>query len=283
MNDLQLINATRGESVRFGRDGFYLDGYDIRSIGAVHKTYEGYSQNGEYRLSSRFSRRQIHLAFHLRASGGEEMEEKKRLITRVADPIGEFELCLDKKRILCCATGTADFSEEAPYRKGLVARGTLTLLCLAPCFYGETPVRAVYGDYTGQLTFPAALTEAGNIMGYMPADNTIRLINGGDMPTGMTVTVTAQEPCTGFRMTTFGGTETFFFDHPIGVGEALRFCTEYGKKSVVLVSGGVETPALQYVDPASTFFRLSPGENIFTCESGGKCKIELELREQYLI
>ena len=284
MRPLQLINTARGESVIFGQDGFVLDDYDIRAIGAVHKTYEGYSQNGEYRISSRFQRRQIRLTFHLNATDAETMETKKRHLTRVADPIGEFELCMDKKRILCCADGTAEFSEQAPYRKGLVVEGSLRLICLSPCFYAETPRRAVYGAYEGQLTFPVSLTEEGAIMGYMPAGNTIRLQNDGDVAVGVTVTVTALSDCTCFRMTTLDGEETFLYDRTLAAGQILQFCTEYGKKSATLTDAGTITAALQYVDPSSAFFRLAPGENIFTYDSGGgKCKIELELREQYLI
>ena len=284
MTELILINEERGESVRFGRDGFCLDTYDIRSAAATHNTYAGYAQNGEYRISSRLTRRRILLTFHLTAESGEAMEAKKRLLTRVADPTGEFVLGIGEKRILCCAEGTAEFSERPPDRKGLTVRGSLTLLCLSPCFYGETPRRAVYGAYESLLSFPVSIPEEGAVMGYMPVGQTLRLTNGGDIAVGMTVTVTAISDCAHFVLSTLDGSESFRFDRALGAGQVLRFATEYGKKSATLTEEGVTRAALQYVDPASVFFLLPPGENLFTYDAGGgSCRIELELWEKYLI
>ena len=284
MKNVQLIHAVSGESVIFGRDGFFLDEYDVGAIGAIHKTYAGYSQNGEYRISSRFGRREIRLRFHIFAGGISEMEEKKRKLTRVADPIGSFEFCLEKKRILCFTEGTADFSEKKEANKGLVAQGTIRLLCLSPCFYAADERLAVYGAYTGQLVFPVEATAENTIMGYMPSSNTLRMQNGGDVATGMTITVTAKNDCGGFRMSRADGTESFALLRPISKGQTLRICTEYGKKAVTLTDGDATVSVLQYVEPTSDFFRLGVGENIFTYDcGGGDAVITLALREQYLI
>lgn len=284
MKNIRLIHAASGEAVTFGRDGFVLDEYDVGAIGAVHKTYAGYSQNGEYRISSRFGRREIRLRFHILAAGISEMEEKKRKLTRVADPIGAFEFCLEKKRVLCLSDGTADFSEKKEANKGLITHGTLRLLCLSPCFYAEEERLAVYGAYTGQLVFPVEPTEENTIMGYMPSSNTLRMQNEGDVATGMTITVTAKSNCGGFRMSRADGAESFAFLRPISKGQTLRICTEYGKKAVTLTDGNATTSVLQYVEPTSDFFRLGVGETIFTYDcGGGDAVITLALREQYLI
>jgi hypothetical protein len=284
MKDIRLIHVASGETVAFGCDGFILDEYDIGSIEALHKTYAGYSQSGEYRISSRFGRRGILLRFHILADGMDDMEEKKRKLTRVADPVGSFEFCLEKKRVLCVAAGTADFSEKVEAKKGLVARGTLRILCLAPCFYAEDERRVVYGAYTGQLVFPEEATEEPILMGYMPSRNTLRMQNGGDVAAGLTVTVTAKSDCGSFRMSRADGTESFAFNRPIAKGQTLRICTEYGKKSVTLSDGEGAVSAIQYVDPQSDFFRIGVGENIFTYDcGGGDAVITLAMREQYLI
>lgn len=284
MKSVKFVNLDSGESVALGENGFVLDAFDIAPIGAVHKTYGGYSQNGVYRISSRLAERKITLSFHINAVSESEMDEKKRRITRVTDPVTDFELILGDRKIRCCAEETAEFSEKQEYTKGLAASGSLRLLCLSPCFYGLTPKRAVYGAYSGLLTFSAGVTEKGSAMGYMPAGNTIRMSNRGDISVGMTVTAKARAACEFFRMTPVNEDSFFLFDHLIPVGGVLTICTGYGEKSVRLRADGVESSALQFVDPESTFFQLATGDNIFVCDcGGGECEITLEANEKYLI
>lgn len=284
MKSIKLVNLKSGESVAFGESGFVFDSFDIAPIAAIHKTYGGYSQNGVYRISSRLGERRISLAFHIKAASETEMDGKKRQITRITDPVTDFELYLGDRKIRCCAEETAEFSERREHRKGLVATGSLKLLCLSPCFYGLTPKRTVYGAYAGLFTFPASVTEKGSAMGYMPARNTVRMSNRGDIAVGMTVAVTARTDCEHFRMAPVNSDLYFLYDEPIPAGARLTVCTEYGEKSVRLLSGGVESSALQFVDPESTFLPLETGDNIFVCDcGGGECEIVLEANERYLI
>jgi len=155
-------------------------------------------------------------------------------------------------------------------RKGNYQTVQIVFYCPDPDFRMPFPVRVRQAYITGGFKFPLIIPHKDEPMpGIMFGSRGYRAILDitGDRPTPIEITITG--PATEPKVTNEKTGEYIAVNQPLLEGDTLTINTEQGNKRAVIVdSADVETNAMGWIDPASTWFQLQPGENEIEYTSG---------------
>lgn len=155
-------------------------------------------------------------------------------------------------------------------RKGNYQTVQIVFYCPDPDFRMPYPIRARQAYIAGGFEFPLEIphiTEPtpGIMFGSRGYRAVIDII--GDRPTPIEITITG--PSTTPKVENKRTGEYIAVNQPLLTGDRLTINTEQGNKRAVIVdSADVETNAIGWIDPASTWFQLHPGENEIEYTSG---------------
>ena len=274
MHEVTLTSLASGETVVFDNAVFVLSKLETGPAKAVRTVAAAASGSGEIFSDSAIGSRRISLRGYILASGetdGERhlfLREKRRLICRVTDPAGTFRLTRDGLSIVCSADAVPLFDAAAPLSGDDASGFTLTATASDPRFTAAGEGFADDG-MCRMLSFPLSLSEEAPLVFGMAEEaspGTVRAVNTGDIAAGAVIVVEAGDvPVSGFALENGATGECFAMADDIAPAEVIRIDTREGQKSVVSEPrGGAAADALGRIDWTSSFFRLPPGENVFT-------------------
>ena len=95
-------------------------------------------------------------------------------------------------------------------------------------------------------------------------DNEESVLNGGDVDSGVIITIQAVGTVVNPAIYNLDTNESFVLNYTMAAGDEIIINTHKKQKSVVLISGGVTTNLIGYMENGSTWFQLVPGDNLFT-------------------
>lgn len=109
--------------------------------------------------------------------------------------------------------------------------------------------------------------EAGIEFSSVTVDTEESIINGGDVDSGVVITIHAVGTVENPAIYNLDTNESFILNYTMNAGDDVIINTHKKQKSVVLMSGGVQTNIIGYMQSGSTWFQLVPGDNLFTIAS----------------
>lgn len=148
----------------------------------------------------------------------------------------------------------------------------ISILCPKPFFRDVDELITTFSDITGNFSFPFAIEKEGIEISAITTNIRRSIINSGDVESGLIIELFAAggdvvEPII------YDVFEKTFFSLNMNIyqGELIRINTNSGEKSITRIRNGVESNAMGYLNPNSTWLTLKSGDNVFTydCFMGG--------------
>ena len=294
MHEVTLTSLASGETVVFDNGVFVLSKLETGPAKTVRTVAAAASGSGEIFSDAAIGSRRISLRGYILAEGETEEErhaflrEKRRLVCRVTDPAGTFRLTRDGLSIVCSADAIPLFDASAPLSGDDASGFTLTATASDPRFTAEGEGAASDGK-SRMLSFPLSIRAAEPLVFGMAdgggTPGTFTAVNTGDITAGAVIVVEAGDaPVSGFVLENETTGERFAMASAIGAAEVIRIDTREGQKSVTSEKRGFSpADALGRIDWTSSFFRLVPGENVFSFSSdAGEARVTVVVYPAFL-
>ena len=156
----------------------------------------------------------------------------------------------------------------------------ITIRCPDPYLYSVGETNTIFYGVEPIFEFPlenASTDEDLLEMGELINTNTAVVFNEGDCDVGCTIIIDALGPVSGIEILRDDSSEKMIINtsklpSSLGTqlidGDTIIIETTVGKKSIVLIRGGVEYNILNCLSKDSTWFVLSEGDNVFSYAIG---------------
>lgn len=146
----------------------------------------------------------------------------------------------------------------------------ISIICPDPHWKEDVETYISFSNVIDLFEFPFAIEEAG--IEFSRIENiTTSLIDNGEIETGITIEFVANaNQILNPRFINRTTQEFFGVNFDMNEGDVIRINTRRGKKSVVLIRGGVETNILNDMQSGSKWVQLAPGQNelSYECDEG---------------
>jgi len=263
------LTASRGKLV-FGQGGFVLHRLEI---GAA--SLEG----------GRVGRRTAEIAGYILPEGeseaarAAELERCRTLVCRIAADAAGFTLAHGGRQMRLTATGTPEFSSDAPLNGADAAYFTIRARSAEKegSFAGAAASVSARG-LDGALCFPLAISSE-TVFGVLSHAGEIAIRNEGDMPAGFVAEITAEGGDL-TEVTLSLDADEIAVSYGLAEGRTMRIDTRTGSKDV-RADG---TSILAHCDWRSSFFHLPPGESrlAWRCAGTGHARMRVEFVPKFI-
>lgn len=148
----------------------------------------------------------------------------------------------------------------------------ISILCPRPFFRDIADGVTDFTTVTSLFEFPVEFPEEGIPFSEVASYAEKAVLNAGEVETGVRIEFqtrgTVRHP--GFYNTTTG--EGFVLDYDFIAGDAVSINTLPGEKRATLVRDGISINLLNYIQPGSSWLRMTVGDNVFayTAETGAE-------------
>lgn len=262
---LNLTISLGLKSMELGRDSIYrilsCEGIDA---GAYSIALEKYSALDGARVADiHIDVRRIDLAFEVVVAPSEE-ESTRRWLTSFFNPRAEGTLTVDRglgARSIDVCVAEVRFVQKNLY---MPIRVEVGFVCPNPYFYENVIIKRTDINKVPLFTFPLNITPGGVTAGLDKDENSFIIRNGGDVPIGVELYMTAARgrvvsPCVSFRNGSVNVLETLDID------DAIYISTVPGRKMVE-----INGKATYNFDRRSVFFSIPRGTHTInvTAEQG---------------
>lgn len=144
----------------------------------------------------------------------------------------------------------------------------ITIFCPNPFFNGSKNTITDFSSIVRSFEFPFCVEEDDPIIfGEIVAETEKNVINGGDVETGAKFVLHARGALSTPSLYRVDTGEYFTLNISMRTGDEIHINTIKKQKSVVLISQGVTTNIIGSLKSGSTWFQLSPADNIFTTDA----------------
>jgi len=280
MEQMTFINS-RGEGVVLGNDWPYIV-TKIEGTGAVPidiQTQKSPFQDGVSYIDNVLEPRPISIELMVVAGNQAEMAERRRALINIFNPkLGPgkliYELGNSKKEIDAISELAPVFPHAGDF-SDVMQPGLIQLFCPSPFWLDVFETSKEIVTWIGGLKFPLVLPTKFSLAG----QRIVNIINDGDIETPVIIEIrgTANNPKIANKTTG----EFIKINRTLLIGDVLTITTHFGNKRVE-ING---TNALHYIDLASTFFNLHPGDNVieFSSESvNDDAGIKISFKRRYV-
>ncbi|WP_284037465.1 phage tail family protein [Neobacillus sp. 114] len=281
-----LFTNSRGKTVELGDNPpFILSKIDgLGDVEAENQTQKAPYQDGSTYIDSLLNERIISMEISILAPSKGELSETRRHFSSVFSPKhGEGFLQYiygnEIKTIKAVPEHVPIYPSGKDNRFDNLQMSIVTLKCANPHWMDlietEKPLTAWLGKFEFPFEFPVEFGERAN---------RATLVNDGDVSTP--VTIDFYGPATNPTVTNETTGEYIKVNRSLGAGDVLEVSTEFGNKTVEIVSAdGNRTDVFNYIDLDSSFFQLLTGENEISfssddAESSGY--VEIRYKNRYL-
>lgn len=282
---------TRGESVAFNQSGSSFHASNINGLGDVDVDIQSQKapyQDGSTIVDGILAERAISFEVLIRGADSTDISNKRSQLSRILNPkLGEGILEATYGNVTRVINAISDTLPTFP--GGIENRsihhqiGLINLICPNPYWRSQEEHVEQLVTFSGGLTFPLVLP---TIFGNQKSDAKSRIIvNDGDSSTPLEVTF--EGPATSpIRIENETTGKFIEVAQSLLAGEKLWISTAFGKKRVEKIAiDGNRTNAFNYINLASTFFQLDPGNNLLTYSTGEdyeKAPVTIKFYSRYL-
>lgn len=144
----------------------------------------------------------------------------------------------------------------------------ITIICPDPMFNAKDSEIVDFSSVKDLFTFPFTI-ETPIPFGEILIEQEINIPNTGDVESGFIFTIHALGTLSTPKLINADTLEYFQVNKALAVGDEIVINTKKKQKSVTLISDGVSTNLIGYIESGSTWFELHPGDNTYiaTAES----------------
>lgn len=139
----------------------------------------------------------------------------------------------------------------------------ITIFCPNPFFNGANDNVTEFSTIEDLFEFPFSIEEEGIEFSRLLINQETNVINGGDIDTGTVITLRAIGIVTNPTIYNTETNEFFGLNLSLAQGDVVTINTKKKEKSVKLLRGGATTSIIGKIRYGSTWFQLSPGDNLF--------------------
>ena len=139
--------------------------------------------------------------------------------------------------------------------------------CPKPHFNGSTPDIQEFSSVNPLFEFPFAIEEEGIPFSEIALAEEKSIINHGDLETGVMIVIHALGAIKNPKIYNVETLEHMFFNVELDAGDDIYINTIQGEKSITLVKSGVRSNGIGCLDVSSSWFQMTPGDNVFTVDA----------------
>lgn len=289
MEKIIYINE-KNEKIEFSKYGpFVLSIVD--GLGGVSNnivTSKSPNQNGISIHNSTLNERNISITGGIIGKGSHQMYKLRQELVRIFNPALSGTLIYENDYITRKIDVQVVDGPTWRVKTGRIQEFLIQIVAPFPYFHSNDEVKTTLSEWIGTFQFPLDISESkGVIMGYREFNQVINIENKGDINCGITVKLTAEggsvENPEVFNIDT---REYIKINRKLEIGDSLIIKTQHGSKRVELTRSNNEViNAFHYVDLDSSFFTLSPGDNLirYGADKGlENLEVSIYHRELYL-
>lgn len=284
-----IYTNSRGDSITFDRHNYLftaLTGFG--EVGAEIQTQKAPYQDGSTFIDVVLNERAISFEVSILGVNESDIAQKRSRLAQVFNPklgLGKLSYAVGTiERVIDVAVEhVPTFLPGKDMRGRKFQRSVIDLLAPNPYWRTENEHVEQLVTFSGGLTFPLILP---TIFGNQKSDAKSRIIvNEGDSTTP--IEVTFEGPATSpIRIENETTGKFIEVAQSLLAGEKLWISTAFGKKRVEKIAiDGKRTNAFNYINLASTFFQLEPGNNLLTYSTGEdyeKAPVTIKFFPRYL-
>lgn len=146
----------------------------------------------------------------------------------------------------------------------------IVVFCPKPLFNGAESTATSFSNVVGLFEFPFSIAAAGIEFSKLVVGEEKDIINRGDIETGIVVQIHATGQLVNPTIYNVETSEYFILNVSMKKGDEIIINTKTTEKSVIMTSAdGTQTNLIGALKEGSTWFRLAPGDNIFTAMAAG--------------
>lgn len=146
----------------------------------------------------------------------------------------------------------------------------ISVICPDPYLKAVEQTVVNFSNVTNEFVFPVDFVSAGVVLSTFSQDNQVDVYNDSDDETGFIAQFYMSGTVNGITLINDSTGQSFSINYAFGEGDELILNTKRGEKSVILVSGGVQTNLINYMEVNSDWITLQTGDNLisYTTSSG---------------
>lgn len=144
----------------------------------------------------------------------------------------------------------------------------VSIICPTPYFKAVDELVSKFSDVTKLFEFPFSIASAGVELSTITTNVRKTIIYAGDVESGMVIELYAIGDVV--NPIVYDAIRRTHIKLTFSMQQGDKLIINTDNRSITLVRAGVETNALGYLYPDSTWLTLAPGDNVFTyaCDSG---------------
>lgn len=281
MKQVITITNKHGESITLGNARpYYLQ--MLSGVGEVACSIESQKSpntDGSKYFKTIIDNREISIEGMIAANTGDEVIEYRRRLQRVVNPkLGECKIQYKHGELIREIDGVAETTPIFPGGKGkkghLYQTYLLRFVCHKP-FWLDTFFESKEMSYLmGGIQFNLHLPTTFAYRGFRR-----RCVNEGDVNTP--VEIIFKGPAVNPTVSNLTTNEWIKVNRALSENDVLSISTAFGEKSVRINGEN----AFHYIDLNSTFWQLTPGENVLSYESNNdstKTRVKVKWKNRYI-
>lgn len=160
----------------------------------------------------------------------------------------------------------------------------IVIFCPLPLFNGSNDSVQEFSSVESLFEFPFSIPEAGIEFSELSQYVEKSIINNGDVDTGVIINIKALDEVETPKIYNVETGESMIIDITLSEGDEIAINTKQGEKSVSLISNGVTTNIIGNLAEGSTWFKLVPGDNVFTIDADAMAEnmfVTFTITDQY--
>lgn len=262
---VEIKNSVINKSIVLdGVGDFILNEEDLGVIEGTHSTSKALGQNGTYLNNTVLESRDIPIIGSILANNEYEMENKKKNLIDIVNPLNDLMLIRESYKIEGRPTATVKFSSSYKENNDYLCKFMFTLFCSNPFWSDIKDTKVDIALWKGSFHFPLSIPKGKNIiMGYREPSLIVNIKNSGSIETGMIIEFRAKGTLKNPSLFNVNTQEWLKLEKEMVFGEIIRINTNFGKKRVEKYINGVTSNAFNYIKRGSKFLQLHVGDNLF--------------------
>lgn len=260
-----IFTNSMGESIELKNSAPFLI-QNIEGLGGPQAkliTSKAAGQDGESYLDTLIESRDIRIEIVVLANSNEKLFELRRKLNRIFNPkyregILTYENDYGKWDINAASTQAPAEGEKF----STTQRMMLNLRCSNPYWRNIHETKTEIALWVGDFEFPLEIGDSGIELGHRESSLIVNIYNEGDVSCGMKIEFKALASVVNPSLFNVNTREFIKVKRTLEGGDKLIITTDFANKKVELIRNGVTTNIFNYIDLSSTFFKLSPGDNL---------------------
>ena len=152
----------------------------------------------------------------------------------------------------------------------------ISIICPKPYFKDVNELITLFGDVTKKFSFPFSISKTGMEFSIVTVNQRKSIINTGDVETGIIIQLSAFGTVVNPIIYDAINRTHIKLNFSMQPSDVIVINTNVGEKSIELIRDGESQNVMGYMSQDSTWFILTPGDNIFTYDAdGGNSNLQL--------